>query len=189
MKTNPGLWIDRRRAILVTVTDQGENARLILSRAERPLHHFGDSSREGACDKAQAPACDSRQRTWKAHLNSYYGAVIASIRQAESVLIFGPDEAKRELSSRLKRANLSGRIVGMEAVDRMTNHQITAKVRQHLQDNGIDHSNRAGQRVRLRSGSADHPAHPEDLTGSESGDYVQGSPVGLYPIDHGRPIV
>jgi len=134
MKTNVGLWIDRKRAIIVAVTEQGENTRLILSKAERPLRRFGDSPLEGAYDKTQAPARDSRQRMLKAHLNIYYGAVIASIRHAESVLIFGAGEAKRELSNRLKRANLSGRIVGTETVDKMTNHEIAAKVRQHCQD-------------------------------------------------------
>ena len=136
MKTHVGLWMDRRRAIIVTVTDKGENTRLIRSRAERQLHHSGGSPLEEAHDKAQVPAHDSRQRTLKAHLNIYYGAVIASIRQAESVLIFGAGEAMRELRSRLKRANLSGRIVGMEAADKMTDHQIAAQVRQHCQDNG-----------------------------------------------------
>jgi len=136
MKTNVGLWIDRRRAIIVAVTDQGENTRLILSRAERPLRRFGDSPLEGAYDKAQVVARDSRRRMLKAHLNIYYGAVIASIRQAESVLIFGAGEAMRELRNRLTRANLSGRIVGIEAADKMTDHQIAAKVRQHCQDHG-----------------------------------------------------
>jgi hypothetical protein len=136
MKTNVGLWIDRRRAMIVAVTDQGENTRLILSKADRQLRRFGDSPQEQAYDRAPVAACDSRQRTLKADLNIYYGAVIASIRHAECVLIFGRDEAKRELSNRLRRANLSGRIVYMETVDTMTNHQIAAKVRQHCQDHG-----------------------------------------------------
>ena len=136
MKTNVGLWIDRRRAIIVAVSDQGENTRLILSKAERQLRRSGASPLEGTSDKARVPARDSRRRMLKAHLNIYYGAVIASIRHAESVLIFGSGEAKRELSNRLKRANLSGRVVGLETVDRMTNHQIAAQVRQHVQDHG-----------------------------------------------------
>jgi hypothetical protein len=88
----------------------------------------------GAYDEAQAPARNSRRRTFTAHLNIYYDAVIASIREAEAILIFGPGEAKGELKKRLKRANLSGHIVGMETVDKMTDHQIAAKVRQHFQD-------------------------------------------------------
>jgi hypothetical protein len=137
MNTHVGLWIDRRKAIIVTVTDKGENTRLIRSRAERQLHHFGGSPLEEAYDRAQVPARDSSQRgALQTHLNIYYGAVIASIRQAESVLIFGAGEAMRELRNRLKRANLSGRIVGMEAADKMTDQQIAARVRQHCQDDG-----------------------------------------------------
>jgi hypothetical protein len=146
MNTHVGLWIDRRKTIVVTVTDKGENTRLIRSRAERQLHHSGGSPLEEACDKAQVPARDSsRQKTLKAHLNIYYGAVIASIRQAESVLIFGAGEAMRELSNRLKRANLGGRVVAMEAADTMTDHQIAAKVREYCQNNGDQPSEPSGR--------------------------------------------
>jgi len=64
--------------------------------------------------------------------NIYYDAVIASIRDAESILIFGPGKAKGELKQRLERHNLGGRIVGIETVDKMTDRQIVAKVRRHF---------------------------------------------------------
>jgi hypothetical protein len=136
MRTRVGLWIDHRKAIVVAVTDKGEETRLIISKVERQLRRSGDSPLEGAYDKAQTPARDSRQRTLTTHLNIYYDAIIACIRDAEAILIFGPGEAKSELKKRLKKANLSGRIVGMETVDKMTDHQIAAKVRQHFRDNG-----------------------------------------------------
>jgi hypothetical protein len=134
MRTKVGLWIDHRKAIVVAVTDKGEETRLIISKVERQLRRSGDSPLEGAYDGKQAPARNSRQRTLTTHLNIYYDAVIACIRDAEGILIFGPGEAKSELKKRLKKANLSGRIVGMETVDKMTDHQIAAKVRQHFQD-------------------------------------------------------
>lgn len=132
MKTKVGLWIDHRKAIIVAITDKGEEIRLIISKVERQLRRSGDSPLEGAHDKMQAPARDSRQRTLTAHLNIYYDAVIACIRDAEFILVFGPGEAKGELKKRLKKANLGGRIVGMETVDKMTDHQIAAKVRKHF---------------------------------------------------------
>ncbi len=58
--------------------------------------------------------------------------VIACIRDAESILIFGPGETKGELQRRLKRNNLGGRIVGIETVDKMTDRQIAAKICQHF---------------------------------------------------------
>jgi len=134
VRTRVGLWIDHRKAIVVAVTDKGEEIRLIISKVERQLRRFGDSPLKGAYDKAQTPARNSRQRTLTAHLNIYYDAVVACIRDAEAILIFGPGEAKRELKNRLKKGNLIGRIVGIETVDKMTDHQIAAKVRQHFQD-------------------------------------------------------
>jgi hypothetical protein len=137
MRTKVGLWIDHRKAIVVAVTDKGEETRLIISQVERQLRRSGDSPLEGAYDKAQSPARNSRQRTLTTHLNIYYDAVIACIRDAEFILIFGPGEAKGELKTRLKKANLSGRIVGMETVDKMTDHQVAAKVRQHFRDSSV----------------------------------------------------
>jgi len=132
MKTTAGLWIDHRKAIIVAVTDKGEETALVISKAERQLRRTGDSPLKGSYEPSQVPASNSRQRALTGHLNIYYDAVIASIRNAVSILIFGPGDAKGELKKRLKRINLEGRIVGIETVDKMTDRQIAAKVRQHF---------------------------------------------------------
>jgi hypothetical protein len=135
MKTTVGLWIDHRKAIIVAVTDKGaETGLTIISKAEKQLRRSGDSPLKGSYEPVQVPAADSRQKTLTGHLNIYYDAVIASIRDAGSILIFGPGDAKGELKKRLKRNNLAGRIVGMETVDRMTDRQIAAKVRKYFQE-------------------------------------------------------
>ena len=72
---------------------------------------------------------DQRDTRFTSHLNKYYDHVISCIRHAESILIFGPGEAKVELEKRLERESLSGRVVGIETVDKMTNRQIAARVR------------------------------------------------------------
>ena len=132
MRTRVGLWIDHRKALVVAVTDKGEEIGLTISKAERQLRRSGDSPLKGPYEAQQVPADDSRQRTLTGHLNLYYDAVIACIGHAESILIFGPGEAKDELKQRLERKNLDGRIAAVETVDKMTNRQIAAKVRQHF---------------------------------------------------------
>jgi len=127
------LWIDHRKAVIVAVTDKGEEMGLVISKAEKQLRRSGDSPLKGPYDPLQVPAADSRQRILAGQLNIYYDAVIASIREAESILIFGPGDAKGELKKRLKRNNLGGRIVGIETVDKMTDRQISAKVRKYFQ--------------------------------------------------------
>ena len=132
MKTKVGVWIDHRKAIVVSVTEDGEEIELVISKAEKQLRRTGDSPLEGPYDPQQVPEEGSRQRTYTAHLNIYYDAVIASMRDAESILIFGPGEAKGELKKRLEKSNLDGRIGGIETADKMTEPQIAAKVREHF---------------------------------------------------------
>ena len=132
MRTRVGVWIDHRKASIVAVTDEGEEIGLIISKVETQLRRSGDSPLKGPYDPLQVPADDSRQRTLTGHLNIYYDAVVASIRDAESILIFGPGEAKDELKARLERHSLGGRVVGIEAADKMTDRQIAAKVRKRF---------------------------------------------------------
>jgi hypothetical protein len=130
MKTKIGLWIDHKKAIVVTITEKGEEIREIISEVEKQPRRSGDSPLKGAYESHQVPADDSLQRNFTGQLNIYYDAVIAYIRDAESMLIFGPGEAKDELKKRLEKNNLGSRIIDIETVDKMTDHQIAAKIRQ-----------------------------------------------------------
>jgi hypothetical protein len=47
-------------------------------------------------------------------------------------LIIGPGEAKGELKTRLEHGGLGARIVGVETVDKMTDRQIAARVREYM---------------------------------------------------------
>ena len=132
MKTVVGLWIDHRKAIVVAVTEKGEETGLIISKVEKQLRRSGDSPLKGRYESHVVPADDRRQRAFTGRLNIYYDAVIACIRNAESILIFGPGVAKDELKERLERNSLGGRVAGIETVDKMTDRQISAKVRQHF---------------------------------------------------------
>jgi hypothetical protein len=132
MSTKVGLWIDHRQAIVVAIAEHGEKIEEIVSGVEKQLQRGGDRPLEGNYEASQVPADNRRQRDFTEHLNIYYDAVIVSIRDAESILIFGPGEAKGELKERLIKNNLDGHIVDIETVDEMTNPQIAAKVRAYF---------------------------------------------------------
>jgi hypothetical protein len=100
---------------------------------------------KGPYESRQVPADDIQQRARTGHLGIYYDAVLACLGDAESILIFGPGEAKGELKKRLKKHNLGGRIAAVETVDKMTDRQIAAKVRMHFAE---PHSIRGARRER-----------------------------------------
>ena len=124
MKNQVGLWIDHRESVIVIVTDKREETKRITSNMEKHVRFSGGAQ--------QVTAEDMRDRRFTGHLNKFYDVVILCLRDAESILIFGPGEAKGELEKRLARKGLSGRIVAIETVDKMTDRQIAAKVRQRF---------------------------------------------------------
>jgi hypothetical protein len=134
MSMKVGLWIDHKKAIVVAITDKGEETGLIISAIQRQLRRSSRSRPMGPYEPQKVPADDSRQRAMTGHLNIYYDSVIASVRDADSIMIFGPGEAKGELKKRLERLDLGGRIESVEAADKMTDRQIAAKVRRHFAD-------------------------------------------------------
>lgn len=127
--TNVGLWIDHKKAVIISISEKGEEMSLTISGVEKHPSRKGDSPLKGSYEAQKVPADDTRQRAFIGQLNIYYDAVIASISNADSILIFGPGLAKNELRKRLEKKNLNRRIVGFEAVDKMTNPQIAARVR------------------------------------------------------------
>jgi len=127
-----GLWIDHRKALIVIATDKGEEVKLVVSTAEKQLRRSGDSPLKGPHESQMVPADDSRQRKLTGGRRTYYDAVVECIRNSDSILIFGPGEAKGELKKLLTKDKLGDRIVRMETADKMTDRQVAAKVREYF---------------------------------------------------------
>jgi hypothetical protein len=83
MKRKVGLWIDHRKAVIVFLAGEEDEIKLVKSNVEK---HIRPSA---------VPADDRQQREFTEHLNIYYNEVISCIRDAESILIFGPGEERR----------------------------------------------------------------------------------------------
>ena len=127
MKKTVGLWIDHQKAVIVSVTGAEEEIKLIHSDIEEQR-----IEEQGRQNGRSIPSDDIRLRVLTEHLNNYYETVISCIRNAKSILLFGPGEAKGELKKRLEKDNLGDRIVGVETTDKMTEPQIVAKVKEHF---------------------------------------------------------
>lgn len=133
MRKKVGLWIDHRKAIIVSITDKGEETKKIVSNVDKQPGRSDGIRSTTSYESQLVPADDSRERKFTGNLNTYYDQIIECIHDAESIFIFGPGEAKGELEKRLEKGNLDSRIVGIETVDKMTDGQIAAKVRQYFQ--------------------------------------------------------
>jgi hypothetical protein len=132
VKKEIGLWIDHREAIIVILTDGGEETRHITSSSGKHIRYSGSSHSRTPEGSKEVTSEDQRDRKFDNQLNKYYDEVIAAIRDAESIQIFGPGAAKGELEKRIERAGIKAHILAVETMDKMTDRQISAKVRGHF---------------------------------------------------------
>ncbi len=117
MNRKIGLWIDHEKAVVVTITDAGEDILVVNA----------DISKRDL-----ANADDVRQRVETEHLNIYYDEVIARIGDCDLIFLIGPGEAQGELQKRLEKAKFGKLNVSVEPADHMTEPQIAAKIRDHF---------------------------------------------------------
>lgn len=133
MTMNAGVWIDHHKAVVVLLTndgqemlqfhsDQGVSARSPAGLRAKNSYTPNDFVAEG-----------KRERKVMIHLNEYYDEVIACVRGAQAILILGPGEAKGEFRKRMVNQRLGGHIAEMKTVAKLTDEQITDYVRQHFQ--------------------------------------------------------
>src|SRR3990172_875164 len=125
MDKRVGLWLDRTKAVIVSIANNVEGRRIITSDMEHYVLYStivpGDGSPENIRDR----------RFWN-HLGKYYDKIIAHIRDAAEIQIFGPEVAKYELQKHLEDEGLAGYIVSMEDAEKMTDLQIATKVQKRF---------------------------------------------------------
>lgn len=124
MKSEVGVWIDHREAVIATIAGKTEATRHVASHMPKHARHAG-AAQEGAPES-------QKHRQFTRRLDKYYSDVIACIRDAGSILLLGPGEAKVELKERLGKELLGDRIVGIDTVEKMTDNQVAAAVRERF---------------------------------------------------------
>ena len=125
MKKRVGLWLDRNKAVIVSVANNTEARSIITS----DMEHYelystvvpGDGSPEHIRDR----------RFWN-HLGEYYEKIMEHLRDAAEIHIFGPDLAKYELQKHLEGEGLAAQIASVEDAGALTNVQIATKVRKRF---------------------------------------------------------
>ncbi len=125
MTTQAGVWIDHRQAIVVLITEVGQQITKIDSGIAKPVR-----SKPGNKNAPTDFVADDRlERKVDSQLKSFYDDVFAGLQGTESLLILGPGEAKVEF---IKHKKLHGVTVELETADKMTDRQLVAKVREYF---------------------------------------------------------
>jgi len=132
MATKAGVWIDHKQAIAVLITDAGHEVKKIAFSIGQPCRSSGRAKSKQSYTPNDFVAEDKIERKVENDRKDYYDDVIASIRGASAILILGPGEAKGEFAKRIKSKKIRGLKVEVETTEKMTDRQVSAKVKAHF---------------------------------------------------------
>jgi len=137
MKKYAGIWVDHEKAWIASIQTKKEGAQETLQRIESEVEghiRLAGGSRSKSPFGPQEIASESKKEELRKHqLQRYRRTIANAIGDADKILLLGPGEAKKELEKEMKKSKrFPPEIVGLEAADKMTETQFSAKVRQYF---------------------------------------------------------
>jgi len=133
---NIGIWLDKEKAYIVTIENGNEDTNTVISEVENYRIHGGSGTRfkGGPQDVVQ----DSKYLEREKHqLKLYFKEIANEVKDASSLVIFGPAEAKDKLNKELqeKYKDISLKVKAVNVADSMTDNQMKAWVRDFFKSN------------------------------------------------------
>lgn len=129
MTRQVGMWLDHRKAVVVSLADGRESIEVLESNMEKHVRPAGGSRSKSPYGPQDVMKEDGRERKYKLHLSRWYDTVAEQVGTADELLVMGPGEARNEFKRHVEGSPLAGRIVAVETADKMTDPQIAARVR------------------------------------------------------------
>lgn len=131
MSTHVGIWIDHKKAVIVVA---GQDTATVLQSDVAGHPRFGGGGGYPGGNSSQGGGSEKRYEVRNQHeLDRYFDEVIAAMGHPDTLLIFGPGEAKQQLAERVGQLTARPRpVVELDTTDKLTDAQIVAKVEAHF---------------------------------------------------------
>ena len=132
MEKQVGIWIDSKKAIIVTLNSKKEERITeIDSEIENTVYHNKEGDKgtfSGSHHSDSETKFDNRK---KEEMNYYLKSVMSNIKGSDYLYIFGPGETKTKLEQKIRDEKWLGKtnLKAVETSANMTINEIVAKVK------------------------------------------------------------
>ena len=127
MDRHIGVWIYHKQAYVIWYEDG--RVEEIPSNIEPPAHYSGGTQLGGKLNQKGDLELRHNDR-YRVQLSKFYRQVVAALKDADSIFIMGPGEAKIEFGKSLKKHKvMQKRLLKVETADKMTKNQMIANVK------------------------------------------------------------
>ncbi|WP_273565645.1 hypothetical protein [Maribacter halichondriae] len=131
---NVGIWMDKEKAHIVRLNDEGEKLETIYSNLEF-LKPAGGSRTRSAKWGPQDVIQDSKYLEREKHqLKAYFKNLADAIRDADAIALFGPADTNEKFRKELmeEHKDLAKKLKTVAKADSMTENQTKALVRDYF---------------------------------------------------------
>jgi hypothetical protein len=132
MEKQVGIWIDTKKAIIVTLEGQKEERIIeINSDVENNVYHNKEGDKGTFSGSHQGDSETKFDNRRKEQYDYYLKDVVSIVKGADYLYIFGPGETKTKLEQRMRDEKSLSKInlKAVETADSMTLNQIVAQVK------------------------------------------------------------
>jgi hypothetical protein len=131
MKKQMGIWIDTIHAYIINMNDDEPRIETIDSGIVPHERFTGEGKRFTRVGNVYIDFEKNEERKFDQHMDDYLEKVMAAVKDAEELLIFGPAQTRIKLGKKIEEEKTIKNItVVNEAAEDMSERQMVAHVRQ-----------------------------------------------------------
>lgn len=135
MKKQTGIWLDLRNAWVINLPVE-QDGQIIVEHISSGIEEHA-AIENTRMETHWGPHGGNHQRTVEERLHHeekhYFSNILKHIHPTtEELVLFGPSEAKQGLKNLIESQHHAPKLVGVEPADHMTEHQMTAWVRNYF---------------------------------------------------------
>ncbi len=125
--TQVGVWIDSKKATLVILNNGKETIKSIESNFESRIRVEGEGKQYTRMGNQFSNFEKVKEKKLTQQLKNYYEKVIVALKDADSIVILGPAEAKTGLHKAISKIKaMSDKVKFVDTADSMTENQVIA---------------------------------------------------------------
>lgn len=130
MKRQTGIWLDREKAIVITLNDHGYSLKIIESEIETRERYHGEKKKFGRFGDQFLNDETKKKRRLEDQTNKYLKRIFNDVKNVNEIVLFGPASIKRKLAELLKSDRTTAeKLKAVKTADVMTQNQMVAWVK------------------------------------------------------------
>ncbi len=127
MKKKTGIWLDRKKAIIITLFEYNHLLKKIESGVITRDRVPGETKMFGRFGDQFLSLEKTKKNRLNEQITKYLKSLIIEIKNVEEFILFGPGNIKNKLEKLIRKDNvLSSKLKAVETADSMTENQMVA---------------------------------------------------------------